>query len=102
MPSRLVPMMARLDDDLPAGEAWAFEVKWDGMRAIGYCDGAGWLRLETCNLNVVTGGYPELAPPPGGVPMVVDGEIVALDARGVPRFELLQRRLHVIGILLRR
>lgn len=97
MPSRLVPMLARLEADLPAGDGWAFEVKWDGMRAIGYCDGAGGLRLETRNLNVVTDGYPELAPPPVERPMVVDGEIVALDRRGVPRFELLQRRMHVTG-----
>ena len=49
MPEKIEPMLARLGT-LPAGDNWAFEIKWDGVRAIGYADG-GRLRLESRNGN---------------------------------------------------
>mgnify|MGYP001301448457 CR=1 FL=1 len=54
------PMLAKLAD-LPADpDNWAFEVKWDGMRAIAFVSAGGELRLETRNLNDVTAQYPDL------------------------------------------
>jgi bifunctional non-homologous end joining protein LigD len=83
---------------LPRDEvAHAFELKWDGIRAVAHWDGTR-LRLETRNLRDVTVAYPELAPlgpALGRTPAVLDGEVVALDDNGVPSFQLLQERMHV-------
>ncbi|NNC10376.1 ATP-dependent DNA ligase [Planctomonas sp. JC2975] len=76
-------------------ERWAFEDKWDGIRAIAYVtDGA--VRLVTRNGNDVTAQYPELTGIADGVrsPVVIDGEIVALDD-GRPDFGLLQQRMNL-------
>lgn len=73
--------------------AWAFEPKWDGVRALVYVDGD--VRALSRNGNDITPAYPELLDlavlAPG---TVVDGEIVAFDD-GRPSFELLQSRMHV-------
>ena len=98
MPERVLPMMARSSSTLPpAQDAWAFEVKWDGVRAIAYAQ-PGRLRLESRNLNDITAAYPEvrgLVDELGMHEAVLDGEIVAFDERGKPSFERLQRRMHV-------
>ncbi|MGO9489414.1 MAG: DNA ligase D [Solirubrobacteraceae bacterium] len=97
MPQRIVPMLAR-SGQLPADDAgWAFEIKWDGVRAIAYSS-PGELRLESRNLNEITDSYPELARlgrALGSHRAVLDGEIVAFGAEGRPSFERLQRRMHV-------
>ena len=79
------------------GDGWAWELKWDGIRAIGYVDG-GRIRLVSRNGNDVTRRYPELrrlGEALGARDVVLDGEIVAFDDSGRPSFELLQRRMHV-------
>jgi hypothetical protein len=79
----------------PAEERCGFEFKWDGIRAIAFYDG-GRQRLQTRNRNDVTRRYPELAPlgdALGSHQAVLDGEIVALDAKGRPSFETLQQRM---------
>jgi bifunctional non-homologous end joining protein LigD len=95
-PESVVPMLAKLAP-LPAEEdGWAVEVKWDGVRAIAYCQ-PGRLELETRNLNRVTSQYPEirrLARQLGSRDAVLDGELVAFDADGKPSFERLQQRIH--------
>ena len=59
MPERVEPMLARTGE-LPRDEGeWAYEIKWDGVRAIAYVDG-GRLRLESRNGNDITPRYPEL------------------------------------------
>jgi bifunctional non-homologous end joining protein LigD len=97
LPERVVPMLARLGD-LPADEdAYGFEVKWDGIRAIGSWDGGRW-RLESRNLRDVTATWPEIRALGGQLgprAAVLDGEIVAFDAEGRPSFERLQARMHV-------
>src|ERR1035437_6889921 len=97
MPEHLVPMLAGAGE-LPSPESgWAFEVKWDGVRAIAYVK-PGRLRLESRNLREITDGYPELRGLLGQLGMrdaVLDGEIVAFDDDGRPSFERLQRRMHV-------
>ena len=83
---------ARWDPD----DVWA-ELKWDGVRAIGVWDGQR-LRLYARSGTDVTARYPELTGLDAGLgpdPAVVDGEIVALDARGRPSFTRLQNRMHL-------
>jgi bifunctional non-homologous end joining protein LigD len=97
MPEQLVPMLARAGRLPPDDEDWAFEIKWDGVRAITYWR-PGELRIESRNLNDVSARYPELralGPELGSREAVLDGEIVSFDEQGRPSFERLQRRMHV-------
>ncbi len=91
------PMLATLGQ-LPADdEAWAFETKFDGVRAIAYVH-SGSLKLLSRNDADVTAAYPELAglaDAVGGLDAVLDGEIVALDSTGRVSFEALQPRMHL-------
>ncbi|GAA4680608.1 hypothetical protein GCM10023215_12550 [Pseudonocardia yuanmonensis] len=92
--AELRPMLATAGQP-PVDPGWAVEFKWDGVRALVVVeDGA--VRLVSRNGNDVTGGYPELvAAVPTDRDLVLDGEIVALDATGRPDFGLLQHRMHV-------
>ncbi|MBL7255847.1 non-homologous end-joining DNA ligase [Actinoplanes sp. LDG1-01] len=81
---------------LPAGPGWAFEFKFDGVRAITGVSG-GRVEARSRNLNDITGSYPELGELPAlldGRDAVLDGEIVALEGDR-PSFALLQQRMHV-------
>jgi bifunctional non-homologous end joining protein LigD len=97
MPEAIEPMKATLAT-LPADdEAWGYEIKWDGVRAIAYCE-PGHLRLESRTLREITPQYPELGPlllELEGVPVVLDGELVAFGEDGRPSFQRLQRRIHL-------
>ena len=97
LPEALRPMLAT-PGLLPEDSAgWAFEVKWDGVRAILYVEG-GRVRALSRNDLDVTSSFPELAEIGkylGMTTCVLDGEIVALDDDGRPSFARLQRRLHV-------
>jgi bifunctional non-homologous end joining protein LigD len=97
MPERIVPMLAR-SGPLPRDqERWAFEVKWDGVRAICFSE-PGRMHLVTRNLNEVTARYPELSRLNRALSMhraVLDGEVVAFDDAGKPSFEALQSRMHL-------
>ena len=83
--------------ELPAGEGWTYEIKWDGMRLIVDAGGAAGIRLSSANGKDATASFPELAPLADalGVPAVLDGEVVAFDADGRPDFGRLQQRMHV-------
>ena len=98
MPKQLKPMRATLSTSLPPDEEnWAYEIKWDGVRALGYSE-SGHLRLESRNLREITSHYPELralGPELGSTDAIVDGEIVAFDDAGRPSFERLQSRMHL-------
>jgi len=98
MPEHLRPMAAVLATGVPRDdENWAHEIKWDGIRAIAYCE-TGRLRLESRTLRDITSTYPELravAAELGSTEVVLDGEIVALDEDGKPSFERLQGRMNL-------
>ncbi len=97
MPERVLPMLARTGGLPPDQGRWSYEIKWDGIRAIGYIQ-PGRLRLQSRNLNEITAGYPEIRgilDETGMHQVVLDGEIVAFDDQGKPSFERLQRRMHV-------
>ncbi|CAA9497337.1 MAG: DNA_ligase_IV_Ku-like, partial [uncultured Solirubrobacterales bacterium] len=97
LPAGLEPMKARTGD-LPADErGWAFEIKWDGVRALLYAEG-GRVRLEARSGNDISARYPELRGIGRGLgshEALLDGEVVAFDAQGRPDFGLLQRRMHL-------
>lgn len=102
MNARIRPMMAKAGMLPSPGEgqadAWSFEMKWDGIRAVAYLDGRT-TQLVTRNDHDISAGYPELttAVPSAALGgLVLDGEIVALDESGRPSFERLQQRMHVI------
>ncbi|MBD7982259.1 ATP-dependent DNA ligase [Oerskovia merdavium] len=82
---------------------WAYEMKWDGFRVIaqvtGTADDAS-VRLVSRSGKDMTLTYPELQDlaarvPAADLPVVLDGEIVALDARGRPSFRRLQQRANL-------
>lgn len=91
-------MMAVLRDELPPEDGtWAYEMKWDGVRAVVHID-RGRPRVMSRNGNDMTAAYPELrdlAESLGSLQVVLDGEIVALDRQGKPSFAALQPRMHV-------
>ena len=92
--------MLAVPGELPAaGEdgRWAYELKWDGVRAIGYVQD-GTTRLMSRNDLDVSVSYAEVLEPPEGLrrrSAVLDVELVALDERGRPSFGRLQERMHV-------
>jgi len=97
MPRGIEPMKARLAE-LPADDdGWGFEIKWDGVRAIAYCE-TGRVKLVSRTGKDVTAAYPEIGALAGalsGAEAVLDGEVVAFDEAGRPSFQRLQRRMHV-------
>lgn len=79
----------------PDDDEWAYEIKWDGMRAIGFVT-AGVLRLQSSNGFDATERFPELAALAAAIAphdAVLDGEIVTFDEHGRPSFGLLQPRM---------
>jgi len=96
-PDGLRPMLATLATTLPVGHDWAYEMKWDGVRALGVIEDAS-LRLSSRNGNDVSVAYPEvgaLAAQLGPAAAVLDGEIVAADDEGRASFQRLQSRMHL-------
>ncbi len=91
-------MLATPSAELPQDERdWAFEFKWDGVRALAYAE-EGELRIYARTGREITAAYPEvqvMTVAMHGREAVLDGEIVSLDERGRPSFEALQARMHV-------
>jgi bifunctional non-homologous end joining protein LigD len=99
MPEFVEPMLARLSTMPPRQSRWAFEVKWDGVRALARCQ-PGRIQLLTRNRKDVTAAYPELRAlgrALGSRAALLDGEIVAFDTQGRPSFQALQTRMHLRG-----
>ena len=81
----------------PPRTAWAYEMKWDGVRAVVYVDG-GRARVMSRNDRDITVSYPELrelGAALGTTQVVLDGELVAFDSHGRPSFSTLQQRMHI-------
>ena len=90
------PMLATAADALPSDSGWAFEFKWDGVRALLDVNEQS-TRLTSRAGNDVSGGYPELITQATGIgDALLDGEIVAF-VDGRPSFGRLQTRMHVRG-----
>ena len=90
------PMLAKLSEQIPEGEVWLYEPKWDGFRALVFRGGSGEVYIQSRDLKPLDRYFPELhdlfleALPDG---CVIDGEIVIATASGLD-FDTLQLRLH--------
>ena len=87
-------MVARLVSDPFDREGRFFELKWDGFRAIAQTDGAGGVRLYSRRHTDFKKRLPPIADALAELKhaAILDGEIVALDEQGRPRFEWLVNR----------
>src|SRR5437899_2419319 len=94
---KVPPMMAVAADEPFDSPDFVYEPKWDGVRTLAFVDG-GEVRLQTRNLLDCTKQYPEAHAAAealtGGYRAILDGEVVALDEKGVPSFQRLQPRMH--------
>lgn len=104
VPALVRPMLA-VEGALPAeDDGWAYEMRWDGVRAAAYVDG-GRVRVVSGDDLDVTRSYPELAgmgEQLGSTPTVLDGVLVALGADGAPDGGRLRQRADLSGAAARR
>ena len=87
-------MLATLSPSVVEGPEWVFEEKYDGIRAVAGRE-RGQVKIWSRTLQDLTGGFPHVVEAVKALSdgdLVVDGELVALDDKGVSRFQLLQRR----------
>src|SRR5438093_10337717 len=88
------PMLATLEQQVPNGPGWLFEVKWDGFRAIARVS-QGDARLTSRQGNDLTQRFASVAkeiPKAVKTPdCVLDGEVCALDEQGRSSFSLMQQ-----------
>src|SRR5688572_32799809 len=87
-------MTATVVPKLPEGENWTYELKLDGYRALLLKDGDR-VQIRSRNEKDLTAAYPGVAAAAQRLEArtaVVDGELVALDAKGRPSFQALQHR----------
>ena len=97
LPAQFMPMLATAGELAADYASWAYEMKWDGLRAIATITG-GVVTLYSRKGRDVTATYPELAglaAAVGGHDVVLDGEIVAFGGGEWPSFEALQQRMNV-------
>jgi ATP-dependent DNA ligase len=88
----VLPQLARSAPDLPTGDGWAYEPKWDGFRAIAFVEDGELTSLQSRNGRPLLRYFPELTFPAGSY--VLDGEIVIDDPAGGQDFEALGQRIH--------
>jgi bifunctional non-homologous end joining protein LigD len=101
LPKRLQPMLATLTDASFDDPAWVFEGKWDGFRMVASIE-QGKVTLYSRNGKVISDSYLPVARAleKARADAVLDGELVALDAQGISRFQLLQNALRAEARLL--
>ena len=90
-PRNIKPMLATLVDKPFDNKDWLFEIKWDGYRALAYADGKK-VELVSRNKKPFTDKYETVrqALQKANLQAVLDGEIVAVDEKGLANFQLLQ------------
>ncbi len=86
-------MLATRGTRVPSGDEWSHEVKWDGIRLLAEVSDRS--RLWTRNENDATLAWPEIEEAAPARDVLVDGEVIALNDRGLPDFGVLQERMHV-------
>src|SRR5947208_4782713 len=100
-PTTVKPMLGTLVDKPFDNRDWAFEVKWDGVRAILFLNkGENIVELKSRNSKSITHRYPELVSALESAinckeSVILDGEIVVLNEKGFPDFQEHQRRMNV-------
>jgi ATP-dependent DNA ligase len=91
LPSPTLPQLAKPAKQLPEGDCWAYEPKFDGFRCIAFVDGDE-AELQSRNGRGLTRYFPELRFPPGRY--ILDGEIIVRGPDGEGDFDLLGQRIH--------
>ena len=89
------PQLAKSARDLPKGEDWCYEPKWDGFRIIVFRDGDD-VHLQSRNGKPMNRYFPEIVEQALALPAkryVLDGEMV-VTVDGVQEFDLLSQRIH--------
>jgi ATP-dependent DNA ligase len=89
------PQLARSAGDLPDGEGWRYEPKWDGFRTIVFRDGDD-VHLQSRNGRPMNRYFPEVVPDVLTLPgdrLVLDGELIVV-VDGIQEFDLLGQRIH--------
>ena len=87
-------MLATLVDEPFHRPGWVYEDKYDGFRILAYKEGRR-VTLVTRNLKDRTADFPEVAKAVAALPaptLLLDGEVMVVDASGISRFQLMQRR----------
>jgi ATP-dependent DNA ligase len=91
----IAPQLARSAKELPSGDDWRYEPKWDGFRTIVFRDGDE-IQLQSRNGKPMNRYFPDIVEQIAAMPadaVVLDGEmIVTVD--GVQEFDLLSQRIH--------
>jgi bifunctional non-homologous end joining protein LigD len=94
LPDFVAPMQASSVKEPFDSLDWIFETKLDGYRAIAVIDSAGKTRIWSRNHLPLEPKFPTSADAVNQLKLrstILDGEIVALDKDGIPRFQLLQQ-----------
>ena len=94
LPQFVAPMMASVAGEPFDSADWIFETKLDGYRAIAVIDPSGKTRIWPRNQLPLEQKFPSIRDAVEGLNLrstILDGEIVALDEEGIPRFQLLQK-----------
>ena len=89
------PQLARAAKELPSGDGWRFEPKWDGFRTIVFRDGDE-VHLQSRNGKPMNRYFPEIEPQVrtlGCDRIVLDGELIVV-VDGIQEFDLLGQRIH--------
>src|SRR6478736_4861234 len=94
MPKRVEPALALLQPTAPKGDAWIYEIKWDGYRLAVHVE-PDKVRILTRGGHDWTDRFPSIADAAGALnrTMILDGEAVVLDEEGRPDFGMLQQAL---------
>ena len=91
----VLPQLARTAADVPEGEGWRYEPKWDGFRTLVFRDGDE-VFLQSRNGKPMNRYFPEVVEAVAALPharLVLDGEIV-VERDGIQEFDLLSQRIH--------
>jgi ATP-dependent DNA ligase len=89
------PQLARSAKELPVGEEWRYEPKWDGFRTVVFKEGDD-VQLQSRNGRPMNRYFPDVVEQVRGLSsdaVVLDGEIVVV-VDGVQEFDLLSQRIH--------
>jgi ATP-dependent DNA ligase len=91
----ILPQLAKSARDLPDGEGWRYEPKWDGFRTIVFRDDDD-VHLQSRNGRPMNRYFPDVVEQVLALPgkrLVLDGEMV-VTVDGIQEFDLLSQRIH--------
>jgi bifunctional non-homologous end joining protein LigD len=92
LPGFIAPQLATAREDVPAGDAWVHEIKFDGYRMLAYIEGGG-ARLLSRNTLDWSRRFGQVTEALGEIrakDAIIDGEVCVLDERGRADFQRLQ------------